>query len=139
MTQLSPNRCQLALNGIRFNVFRVRPELGTPIEAISDEQYWAHVSHQFSPGDKIEIFPDDKGYWAEFLVIDAGKLYAKVKLVSLADFTIKESVGDIPEGYEVKHRGPKGWCVLRGTDVLGDKLGDKESAIAWLQDHLKAA
>ena len=136
MTQLAPNRCQLALNGIRFNVFRVRPEDKTPTEMFEVEGFWAHVSHQFRPGDRLEVLPDDYSYLAEYMVIDAGKLYAKVKQVNYTDFSGKI---DVPAGYEVRHRGPKGWCVLRGKDVLAEQLGTAAKAQAWLDEHLNKA
>lgn len=139
MTQLATRRFELSINGLRHNVFRVRPEPGTPLEAIEDRGYWAHVSANLRPGDIVEIIPDDYSYFASYMVVDAGKLYATVKRKEFVDFASKAEAADVPDGYEVKHRGPKGWCVIRGQDVLAEKQGDKESALKWLENHLKAA
>ncbi len=84
------------------------------------------------------MIPDDYSFFAKLLVIDAGKLYAKVRRLSFVDFTAK-AVTALPEGYEVKHRGPRGWSVVRGKDVMVENLSDKDTAVAWLDEHLAKA
>ena len=44
---------------------------------------------------------------------------------------------DVPDGFEIKFRGPKLWSVLRGKDVLVEGK-DKAGAEQWLREHLKA-
>ena len=80
MTQLASNRLHLAEH--RRNIFDVVPEHGTPFEELLKDSYWAHVSAKLKPGDHIEVRAEDGSYYAELIVQDAGRLYAKVaKLV----------------------------------------------------------
>ena len=139
MTQLASNRLHFAES--RRNIFCVTPEVGTPYEEILKDAYWAHVSVKMKPGDRIEVNAEDGSYYAELLVQDAGRLYAKVAqiiFVKLDAVEVKEG-GLMMEGYEVKWQGPQlKWCVLRGKDRLKDGM-DKASAVQWMQSHAKAA
>lgn len=139
MTQCATKRFKLA-EGQR-NQFRHIPEAGVPFDALLSDGYWAHVSASMKPGDHVEVWAEDGSYYAELLVQDAGRLYAKVAVknhVKLDAVEVKEG-GLMVEGYEVKWRGPQlKWCVLRGKDCLKDSM-DKASAIQWMQNHAKAA
>lgn len=140
MTQLATNRFELSINGIRHNVFRVKPEIGTPPVALLDPHFWAHVSSKMSVGDIIEVIAEDGSYFAELLVRDVGNLFAKVAFKNpVMEFSKPEDV-ELPAGYEVKWRGPKlRYGVLHGTDVLKDGFVDKSEARTWLDDLLKKA
>jgi hypothetical protein len=139
MTQLASNRLHFAEH--RRNIFTVTPEHGTPYEAILREDFWAHVSVKMKPGDRIEVLAEDGSYFAELLVQDAGRLYAKVaplRHIKLDAVDVKEG-GLAMEGFEVVWKGPQlKWCVTRGKDRLKDGM-DKASAIQWMQSHAKAA
>lgn len=139
MTQLASNRLELAET--KRNVFHVTPEAGTPFEAVLTDKYWAHVSAYLKPGSRIEVVAEDGRYWADLLVRDAGKLYAKVSVLNLIELDaveVKEG-GTTVEGFEVKWCGPKlKWCVLRGQDRLKDGM-EKGQAVQWMQNHAKAA
>lgn len=139
MTQLAANRLHLAEH--RRNIFDVVPEHGTPFEELLKDGYWAHVSVKMKPGDHIEVRAEDGSYYAELMVQDAGKLYAKVaKLVyvELDAVDVKEG-GLMVEGFQVAWKGPQlKWCVLRGKDRLKDGM-DKASAVQWMNSHVKAA
>lgn len=139
MTQLAPNRFKTADS--QRNIFHVVPEAGTPFEALLTDKYFAHVSAFLKPGSRIEVIAEDGKYWADLLVRDAGKLYAKITVlnhVELEPVEVREG-GLSAEGMEVRWCGPKlKWCVLRGKDRLKDEM-DKGQAIQWMQSHAKAA
>lgn len=141
MTQLEPKRLhptKMAQSEMARNQWTVTPEFGTPVEALADPAYWAHVSSKLRRGDVITALAEDDVYFAEFLVLNAGKLFAKVVLIRKIEITPAQMFNaDVPKGYEIKFRGPKKWGVLRGKDVLKEDMG-KEEAEAWLKDHLKA-
>lgn len=142
MTQLATNRFELSINGIRHNVFRVKPEIGTAPEALLDPHYWAHVSARLSVGDVIEVLAEDGSYFAELLVRDAGTLFAKVAFKSPVTVFAKPEEDDraLPAGYEIKWRGPKvRFGVVHDKDVLKDGFVDRVEARAWLDDLLKKA
>lgn len=141
MTQLATNRFELSINGIRHNIFRVTPEIGTPPAALLDPHYWAHVSAKLSVGNIIEVMAEDGSYFAELLVRDVGNLYAKVAFKSpVTVFSKDEDVQPAPAGYDVRWRGPKcKFGVYHGADMLKDGFVDKSEARAWLDDLLKKA
>lgn len=138
MTQLASNRLHFAEH--RRNIFVVTPEHDTPFEEILKDGYWAHVSAKMKPGDRIEVMAEDGSYFAELIVQDAGRLYAKVatlRHVKLDAVEVTEG-GMAAGGLEVKWQGPQlKWCVLRGKDRLKEGL-DKGSAVQWMNSH-KAA
>jgi hypothetical protein len=137
MTQLAPNRLQMS--EFKRTEFRIEPEAKTPIETVLQERYWAHVSVKLKRGDRIEVHAEDDAYFAELLVLDAGKLYAKVKLLSFSELygTLEESqrrAGD----YWIDWRGPKDrWCGLCLKDVLATSM-TQDAAVAWLGERAVA-
>jgi len=138
MTQLTPSRFKQS--DVVRNQWHAEPEYGTPMEALLKPEYWAHVSAKLRRGDRIYALAEDNLYHAGLLVIEAGRLFAKVVKIPGECFEIESTQIlniDLPEGYDVKYRGlKKNWCVLRGTDVLKDGLS-KTEAEAWVIDHLK--
>ncbi len=135
MTQLTPRNFKSS-DSVR-NQWHAQPEFGTPPEALLDPAYWAHVSAQLRRGDIIYALSEDNSYFVELLVIDAGKLFAKVVQLRCVKISTAQMLNvDVPEGYEIKFRGPKKWSVLRGKDVLKDDM-EKSQAEQWLADHLK--
>lgn len=135
MTQLTPRNFKQS-NSVR-NQWHAEPEFGTPAEALLDPGYWAHVSAQLRRGDIICAISQDNSYFIELLVLDAGKLFAKVVKLRCIEISQAQMLNvQVPEGFEIKFRGPKKWSVLRGKDVLiEDKT--KQEAETWLTEHLR--
>jgi hypothetical protein len=80
----------------------------------------------------------DSSYFIELLVLDVGKLFAKVCQLRCVEITPAQMLNvEVPEGFEIKFRGPRKWSVLRGKDVLMEGM-EKGAAEQWLTDHLKA-
>jgi hypothetical protein len=137
MTQLTPRNFKGS--EVVRNQWVAEPEFGTPPEALLDPAYWAHVSAQLRRGDIITALSADNSYYTELLVLDAGKLFAKVLQLRCISITQAQMLNvTVPEGFEIKFRGPKLWSVLRGKDVLVDGK-DKAGAEQWLKEHLKVA
>ena len=139
MTQLTPTRFQ-ASEVVR-NQWHAQPEFGTPIDAMLDPKYWAHVSARLTRGDRIYALAEDNSFHAGFLVLDAGRLYAKVVKIPGECFEIQSNQMlniEVPNGFSIKFRGPKKWSVLRGEDVLTEGLS-KTEAERWLTEHVKLA
>lgn len=138
MTQLQPDRMQLA--EFARAVYTVVPEVDTPFDALLDPGYWAHVAAKLAPWARIEVQAEDGSYFAELLVQDAGRLFAKVAVLRHVELTAVEVTGmTSAAGYAVKWRGPKlKWSVMRGGDALKDELPSKDEANNWLTGHLKA-
>lgn len=136
MTQLAPKNFEPS--EIVRNEWHVKPEYGTPPEALLDSSYWAHVSSKMRRGDIVNALSEDNSFFMELIVLDVGKLFAKVCQLRLVKISQAEMLNvAVPEGFEIKFRGPRKWSVLRGKDVLKEDL-DKPDAERWLEDHIKA-
>lgn len=137
MTQLQTARFKLTEH--ENNDWTVYPEKDTPLEAILEPGYWAHISAKLRPFDEIRVIAEDGSFYARLLVQDAGRLYAKVakiEYVELNKVDVEQASGAIA-GYKIKWRGPhEKWSVLRGEDVLVSGK-TKDAANLWLVEHLK--
>lgn len=138
MTQLAPARMELA-EQLR-TIWSVSLEEGTPFEALMDPAFWAHVSAKLRPRDRLEVEPEDGSFYAELIVLDAGKLYARVAVLLKVDLGSIEVSADFPRELEVKFRGVnQKWCVVRRSDksVLKFGLETSEQAISWAMENWK--
>lgn len=138
MTQLATDRIQLAQH--MRNVWYVTPEFGTPIEALLEPQFWAHVSAKMKPRDRIEVDAEDGSYFVELRVEDAGRLFAKVVVLRQCDFTVVEAQEQAPE-YKVMWAGPHAkWRIVRAVDkgLVKDGLETRQAAEQYLVSHAKA-
>jgi len=139
MTQLAISRFKQA--EYERTVYSVVPEHETPFDAVIQPEYWAHVSARMRPGDRIEVQAEDGSYWAELLVRDAGRLFAKVAVLRKVELNEEDVTGDMPAATEfaIKWRGPHHkWCVLRGVDLVKAECQTRGEASTWLADHMKA-
>jgi hypothetical protein len=138
MTQLAPNRLNLA--EFSRNHFVIFPEANTPFSKVLEDKYWAHTSAMLKRGDRVEVRPDDDAYFAEVLVLDAGKLYAKVQEINYREFygNLKDAKTEAGE-FHIEWRGPaKRWCGFCGTDELAERM-TKDAAVSWLEQRRKKA
>lgn len=116
-------------------------EAGHSYEDVLQPIYWASVASRLRPWDTIEVRAADLSYFAELRVVAAGPQWAKVIEVRKVNLIKVEKAAEtlIPEGYDLKHRGAAGWCVVRLEDreILHEKAGSKAEAAQWLAKHLK--
>lgn len=140
MTQLQTTRFESAEH--QRNLWVAVPEHGTPFEAVLTPAYWAHVSARMRPWDRIEVTPEDGSYFAELLVQDAGRLYAKVAVLQNVKLELVEvRMGeDGSSDYEVKWAGSvKKWRVMRKSDraELRDRFPTQAEALTWVQQYVR--
>lgn len=136
MTQLASNKLKQA--EFQRNEFRIEPEAGTPFSKVLEEKYWAHVSVQLKRGDVIEVLAEDDSYFGEVIVLDAGKLYAKVQQLRHVEFYSELSDAKLKQGeYSIQWKGKeKRWVGMCGSDILVDKM-TKDAAVSWLEQRTK--
>jgi hypothetical protein len=122
------------------NIWCAVPDAATPFEDILKPEFWAHVAFKMKPTDRIEVNAEDGAYFAELMVIDAGKAYAKVALMRKVEFTKHEVAADSDE-FTVTHNPHKKWRVIRVADktVMAEELPTKADGLAWIANHKKAA
>lgn len=124
---------QLDYDGDRWVV---RLPHGTKFEDALDENFYAHVAMTLKPWDEIVVRPEDMSYKAVLVVISAGNLWAKVAIERFVEL----KVGAVKTDLTVQWSGPHTrFRVMSGTDVLKDGFVSKDEAIAWKDDHAKAA
>ncbi len=130
------------------HVWRVTPERGTTIEQLQKPEYWSHVAANLRPYARIEVVPEDGEYFAEFIVTQCDRLFAKVALIchiplhEAAPVADAEFAEDDNADYQFKWKGPAlKWVILRKAD--GEKVAEgfesKDAAKLGLKDYLKKA
>lgn len=142
---LPPNRLQLAEHYIKSYAV-VLPEAVSLDDALKPE-YWAHVGPKLKQHDIVRLIPEDGSYFAEAIVLAAGKGYARLKVLRHEvlfgnDNAEADSVAApaLVELY-VKWQGPHAkWAVIRKSDSekLRDGFSDKGEAERWMGDHLRS-
>lgn len=139
-----PNRTRLQQGDFARTLHVVTAHENTTPEDLLDPSYWAHISSFFKPNDRIEVRADDGAWFAELLVLDCSRQWAKVHLLSKHKLTtadVSQTQADLANGYEIKWRGPHlKHSVIRVADAMPVKEGcaTRDEAAGWLREHLKA-
>lgn len=121
----------------------VSPEAGTTLEEMMNPLYWAAVANQLRIGDVITV-RNPSGQNIALLDVDvvqpfAAKMSIRWSRELRAPEKTQIQASDVPEGYEVKWRGPQHkWSVSRKDDkvMLFEGIDSRESAMARLKEHL---
>lgn len=116
----------------------------TAVEDMLKPAYWVHVASKLKPWDRIEARANDGTWWAEFMVLESGRNFARVTLLRQHNLTTSDvaqsQVAAMVE-YKVVHRGPHcKWSVVRQSDkqVMHEGEAMRDGADAWLKNHLVA-
>lgn len=122
-------------------VMVARPAIGTPPAALLDPTWWAHVAVNFTPGDRIEVLPQDGAYDLDLRVVEAGRNWARVRVLRAWPEDILEAGAISPaanpaEGFIVEWGGPAHkWRVVRASDraVIAHGYESREAAGQMVQ------
>lgn len=128
---------------------------GETLEDALKPEYWCHVGDKLNRGnaggrafDRIEVLAHDMSFYAELIVLDRGKLWAKVAVLqnvrldkekAEAKAVREEKTAAGEEGYTIKYHGSnKLWIVQRNSDklIIFEGIGNKEDAQKKLDEHL---
>lgn len=144
MTQLQPMR--FAPAEYKRTLYCVMPEADTPLEAVLDPSYWAHVSAQLRTGDRIEVMPEDRAYFAELIVMSVGKLQAFCAPLFARDLApaIPAKLLELPDGYSVRWQGQTlQWSVIKtignNPERVLEGAATKLEAVKWAHRHFAQA
>jgi hypothetical protein len=125
-------------------IYQACPENGVSFEDVLQPEFWSHVADKLKPTDRIEVLAEDGSYFAELLVIDAGRLYAKVAVLRFVELASSEVpadlAGDLAE-FKVEFKGPVlKHVVVRQSDkqYVQEGIARKADAEAWIREHVKA-
>lgn len=105
-------------------------------------EFWAHVAQKLKRHDRIEAWADNGLWYAELLVLDSGRGWARVHLLQFADLQVDSAPGQTIQkgGYEIIWRGEHHkWSVVRLSDkeVVSEGHGTQGPAVDWLDERLK--
>ncbi len=108
----------------------------TDPEDLLDPAYWSTVAAKLKPWDKIEARADDGSWYAEFIVLDCSRNWARVYPLCTHHLTSTDvSQTQAQEGYEIAYKGPmRKWTVIRKKDseVIHEGEASKAGAYSWL-------
>ena len=148
--QLLQNRLKLA-EYVR-NVYGATPEPGITLDDMVRPEYWAHVARTLRPGDRIEVCPDDRSWFAELFVVSQSDTDVRVAVLRSTKIELPEVKPLVQRSapkpgqkddssYEVKHRGAAGWSVVRKVDkaVVFEGGQSRRAAEDWLEANAEMA
>lgn len=134
--QLLPNRFKQA--DFMRTIYDVQCARDITPEELLEEGYWAHVAHLLRSGDRIEVRPEDNSFFAEFIVLGAGRLWAQVEMIRFVQLT-RDRRPKTQSQFTVEWGGSHSkYRVLRGTDVVKEGLETDVIAERWIKSHEEA-
>ena len=144
--QLPPNCLQEA--EFQFTVWSAMIPNGIGPEKLMVPAFWGLYAAKFRPFDEIRARAEDGTWIARFVVLETARTWARlqqlehhnlgtqdVSLTKAANLNLEAARRE----FEVKHRGPRGWSVVRLSDkqVMHEGAQSKDAANLWLDGHLK--
>lgn len=149
--QAEPTKLVRAMESSRFRecdyertVYVATAFEDTTAEDMLKPEYWVHVASKLKPWDRIEARANDGTWWAEFMVLETGRAFARVTMmrqINLTTTDVAQSQNSALIEYQVLWRGPHcKWSVIRNSDkqVLHEGNGSRDGAETWLKNHLVA-
>lgn len=137
MTQMTSGRMKLAEHA--RNVHIVSVPAGVAFDEVSVPSYWAHVAHQIKPKDRLELWAEDRSWFADAIVVKASRLEVHIRKVAYLDMdAAAEPVAARKDGYHVDFGGPVDmYRVIRNGDARIMTLGlTKPEAEQWIADQV---
>lgn len=122
------------------------PDYGIALKDVLEPAYWGNVASTIKVGDTIEVMPEGLTYYARLIVIDAGPVYAKVKLLQFVDLIAEDARPEQTEirteaqyGKFIAQRAGAWFRVIREEDKEVMKTGFRTMAQAeqWIADNLQ--
>ncbi|MCR4331769.1 MAG: hypothetical protein NUV34_03565 [Sulfuricaulis sp.] len=147
--QLDAARFQQADN-VR-ETWAITVEQGVTRTDILNPAFWSHIAYKLRPYARIEVRCDDGSFFAELVVLNAERTWARVYVLSWADLTTKDvsqtqagkaaqpaATAEPERAFRVEWKGPhKKFCVIRNSDnaYIRESEASKRDAEAWLLDY----
>ena len=135
------------------NVYQVNVEPGITRQQVLNPAFLAHIARELRPYAKLEITCDDGTLYAEAIVLQAERTWAKIHItqwhnlttqdVSLSKAEVAEQaklMADAEAVHRVEYKGQtKKWCVIRNKDgaYVRENEESKANAQLWLREYLK--
>lgn len=143
IVQLSPARFKLA--EYERQIYVATAEEGCTPEDLLKPEHWAHVAKDLKPWDRIEARANDGTWFAEYLVLDTSRAWARVRLLGevqhITTADVAQTQASLQGTYRVEYKGPHSkWCVIRNSDNAMQKEGEgsRDAAETWMKGRLQA-
>lgn len=135
-------RSAVSLHESRNNTWSAVVPAGTTKERLLQSGLWSVVSDTFHAYDRINVIWADRSGYADLLVIDSGRGFCHVLLLSYHQLpALLVSEQGLPPGFDIYFDGPitdgeGGYCVKRLSDnvLLVKGKSSRELALAELLD-----
>lgn len=123
--------------------FAVTVDPDSTLEDVLKEEATQHIAYELRPGFILEVMPADQAWYAELMVKDCGRNFAKFHTLRFVELVPTDPVGDADksDAYTVSWGGPhQKHRVVRKVDgaILKDGFANKKDANAWIVEHEKA-
>lgn len=139
MAHIIPSKLKLAEHA--RNEFRITATSEQDIDLFRSPASWAHLAHLLKAGDKVEIFAENRTWYAEGIVTSVKTAAATVEFYAHEQFS--KAVGpdkkDDDKPYYVKFSRQAGWRVIRKEDgeVMEGNIQTKEEAQSKMELLIK--
>jgi hypothetical protein len=127
------------------NIWQASIENGVTFDEVVKPEFWAHVAAKLKANDHIEVVAENGEYFGELLVIDSGRLWAKVAVLRFVELAAQEVPAALltsaASGYRVEYKGPTlKHVVIRLSDnqIVQEGIPRKNEAELWVAEHVKA-
>lgn len=124
----------------RNNSFSAVVPRSTTKERLVQSGLWSVVADQFRAYDRINVIEESRAFYAELLVIDAGRGYCNLQLLNFWPLpALLVSTEGLPPGFDIFYAGPDSdaqYCVKRVADGVLMVKGkpSRDAALAELLD-----
>jgi len=130
LLQLDPSRMKPAEYERTLYVVTAQP--GSTQEDLLKREYWSHVANKLKPYDKLEVRANDGTFYAEYLVLDCSRVWAKVALLAWYPLSTKDVSVTASDRYRTEWAGPYDkWRIVRNADneVIARTMAKDEAII----------
>ena len=136
-------RSQFSLSETVRNRYAVTVDPESTLDDVLKEEATQHIAAHLRIGDILEVTPADQSWYAELMVKDCGRNFAKFHTLQFVELVPTEPGGDAAASgaYTTSWGGPhQKHRVIRVADgsILKDGFPDKKAAQAWIAEHEKA-
>jgi len=103
--------------------------------------FWMHVANRFKPFTRLRVAAEDGSYYAEYIVLSAGRNWASV--FEIGFYNLHENAakaGEATKEFDVLWKGPiNKYCIVRLSDneLIQKGIEQKDAAYLKLSEYLK--
>jgi hypothetical protein len=127
----------LAEHGFRRHSVMVRAGVGK--DDITNPVLYEHIARNLRFGDEVRILHEEMEWYAMVLVTYASGTDIRVLVLNFVPCD-EVKVEPQTDDYDVRHRGPRNWCLIKIStgEVIRDNLPNKAAAMKELAEHRTA-